>query len=687
MRARRALGVALSLSLALTAMLPGASSQAQPREPAASEPATEAPEPAAEPHAPAAEAPAPPPSAPPSDPTRGERMRDYHAALASRRLGSHLALRLSDVRERAAEGEELLRAGRVDEAVSRLSEMTEHPRFDAFAEDEAGRATTYLLGDALATAGAYDPARAYLRRVLATRNAWADRGTYARRAVRRLVEIALESQRLAAGLEDLRALPSDLPEETRGEVAYLTGRAKEAEGDPDGAIAAYARITQSSRFWAQATYLQGLIHVEKGRFRDGENLFCKVADPKRQSKTTPVFADAHYFAVRDLARLALGRVAHEQFRFDDARYYYYLVPRDSDRLAEALYEAATSRYEKKDYEGARELLDELRALGAHHPYEDEAWILDAYVDLAQCKFPDADKKLVTFIARYEPVRNAARRIEGDERGMQALLSAARSGSDAGAAEAGGATASPEAMRAIAALVRVDPAYGAVARKRAVLEREASGLRLAAAQLSDLQKNLATTGGVRAAIDDRETDEQRAGSVRAALDGLQRQIDDLEASRAAPERILPLKREYQALAARIEGAMAPGEAAAASSGSGKDLPDLLRADGAFAAGLAPNVEAARAAIARTESALARDALRRVDLRLSRLLRRARLGRIESVLGRKRALEVEIEAIGNGILPAGALDSLDAARYLQDNEEYWPFEGDDWPDEFVGDELAR
>ena len=49
----------------------------------------------------------------------------------------------------------------------------------------------------------------------------------------------------------------------------------------------------------------------------------------------PVFADERFFAVRDLARLALGRVAHEAGRFDDARYYYYLVPRDSDRLAEA----------------------------------------------------------------------------------------------------------------------------------------------------------------------------------------------------------------------------------------------------------------------------------------------------------------------------------------------------------------
>ena len=87
----------------------------------------------------------------------------------------------------------------------------------------------------------------------------------------------------------------------------------------------------------------------------------------------------------------------------------------------------------------------------------------------------------------------------------------------------------------------------------------------------------------------------------------------------------------------------------------------------------------------ETALAKDALRRLDLRLSRLLRRARLGRIESILGRKRALEVEVEAIRLGYLPQDAVDSLDAARFLEDNEEYWPFEGDDWPDEYVGSEI--
>ena len=91
--------------------------------------------------------------------------------------------------------------------------------------------------------------------------------------------------------------------------------------------------------------------------------------------------------------------------------------------------------------------------------------------------------------------------------------------------------------------------------------------------------------------------------------------------------------------------------------------------------------------RRRDGLARDALGRLERRLARLVRRARAGRIETVLGRKHALEAEVEALSRGFLPQGAVDSLDAARYLSDDEEYWPFDGEDWEDEYIGGEGLR
>ncbi|HEY3819422.1 MAG TPA: tetratricopeptide repeat protein [Polyangiaceae bacterium] len=664
----------LALSLAATTTW-AFGSGAQPRPPAA---------PPAPPPPPAA-APVPAPLAAPAtgDKLFADALRAYHTALLSRRLGQQ-DLRKEDVALRVAEGEQLMASGRVDEAIARLGELVEHPQFDLYIDTEDGRAATFRLGDALATAGLYTPARGYLRRVVEARGAWDGNATWARRAVRRLVDVALESEEYAIVFQDLAGVPASAPAEVRGEIAYMNGRAQEAAGNPDAAISVYATVPQVCRFWAQATYLAALIDVEKGNYKDGENLLCKVADPKRSASTTPVFADEKFFAVRDLARLGLGRIAHEQGRNDDARYYYYLVPRDSDRLAEALYEAATTRYEKKDYDGARELLDELAGLGVHHRYQDEAWVLDAWVDLARCRFADADKKLVTFLERYEPVRDAARRIAQNDVAMQRMLAAVRSGSDAGGAEIGGT--SPEVIRTIAALVRIDTAYDRVQRRRSVLEREASGLVNAVGAIGDMQRTLSTNGGVRPSAELGSDDVHKARDARDAIDGVEHQLADLESARAPAAQIAPLRQQLSELKARLaQGGGANASGSAGELPSGADLPDLLRADATRGVELQARIATVRRRLDDAETALAKDALRRLDLRLSRLLRRARLGRIESVLGRKRALEVEVEAIRLGYLPQDAVDSLDAARFLEDNEEYWPFEGDDWPDEYVGGEI--
>ncbi len=611
-------------------------------------------------------------------------MRAYHFALTQRRLSADRPILVEELRERVAQAEALVGADREEEGAALLIELVERPSFARVETSEVARAAIMLLGRALSKSGIHELARAYLRQVLALPGAWAEYAPYARRAVREIVEIGLRSEAYEAALEDLRAVPADAPAEVRGEVAYLTGRAKESQGQPGDAMNAYAQVPPTSRFWSQATYLSGLLEVEKGRWQSGESLFCKVADPKRQERTAPVFADATFFAVRDLARLALGRIAHEQSRFDDARYYYYLVPRDSERLAEALYESATTRYEKKDYDGARELLDDLSGLKTHHRYEDEARVLDAYLDLARCKFPEADAKLQTFLATYEPVRQAARKLGESRQGTELLLEAARG--KGGSVDSAKTSVRTEELQMVAALVRVDPGYREIARKRSVVERQRSGLQAARRVLADIERSLVAVGSLRpVAADDQET--TQADEAEAALSGLRRQIDDLEKSAPTSAVLASSRQQLAALEAQLGARKRVATTMRSPTERGTDLPGLIGADADEAAKLTQAMDAMGRDLDEAERAMAQDAIHRLDLRLSRLLRRARLGRIESVLGKKRALEVEIEAINAGYLPRDAVDSLDAARYLEDNEEYWPFEGDDWPDEFLGSEGLR
>ncbi len=638
--------------------------------------------PSAEPVADAA-APTPPGTYDDTADTRGEAMRAYQKALDEKKLAATSPLSIARLREELPVIEEKLSSGRRDEAIGDLVYLIESPRFEPFASSEEGRAALFLLGDALAGAGALQPARGYLTRLLK-----GDPGdTYYRRAVRSLVDAGLASDRPEVILKDLEAVPPSAPDELSGDVSYLRGRAAELAKKSDEALAAYAKVGEKSRFWAQATYLSGVIAVEKRDFKRGEQLFCKVADKKQTPKRAALFGGSEFFRVRDLARLGLGRVAHEQYRFDDARYYYYLVPNDSENITEALYETATTRYEAKDYDGARQALDDLQRLKVNHVYEDEAYILDSYVDLATCHFPQADKKLDAFIRRYEPVRDAARRIAKDGAATKFLVDSVREGADPASAGLG---VPDETARALGSLLRVDSGYGRAARRLSLLDHQLSGLRRSMGELDEASSKLSaqketkaqSQAGLSASPADKVT---RIESQIRELKRLLREAD--RTGKKGPDLEL-LAKELSALEVQAKAARASlSDMSNAPAAKGVDLPGLIAADRQLATELYQKSATLRLEAEKQQLDLARDALERLDSRLSRLLRRARLGRIETVLGKKRALEVEIQALSQGLLPQTIVDSLDAQRFLREDEEFWPFEGEDWEDEYVGGEGLR
>lgn len=612
--------------------------------------------------------------------TKAEALAAYQKAMESKQLAVSIPLSRARLQEELLRIEGMVVEGRHDEAIGDLVYLVESPRFGAFKESEEGKAARYLLGESLGRMGATQLSRGYLVPLLSGD----PNGTWTRRAARSLVDIGLNSDRPQVFVQDLEKLSPSAPEELRGDIAYLKGRSKEREGKPLEALAEFAKVSERSRFWAQATYVSGLLEVERGDLKKGEQLFCKVADPKLTPPHAALFGGSDFFRVRDLARLGLGRVAHEQYRFDDAQYYYYLVPRDSPHLPEALYETATTRYEAKDYDGAREYMDELKSLDVNHPYQDEAWLLDAYIDLATCHFPEADAKLNEFLKRYEPVRNAARRLVKDETGMRKLVEVVRVGGDPAAAGVG---ASKTTARALGALLRVDTRYNRATLRLARLDHQMRGLLMAMGDLDEAARRLAKPNEMRlqAAGPLGQADYDKIQRIEAQLSEVKRLIRDIKRSGGKPAELAELEKQAEALTVRVKAARSALSSEAAAGGAeGKDLAGLIAEDRARASKLYESSNQLRAKVETEQLALAKDALVRLDRRLSRLIARARLGRIETVLGKKRALEVEIEALSQGLLPQSIVDSLDAQRYLQDDEEYWPFEGEDWADEYVGGE---
>ena len=157
-------------------------------------------------------------------------------------------------------------------------------------------------------------------------------------------------------------------------------------------------------------------------------------------------------------------------------------------------------------------------------------------------------------------------------------------------------------------------------------------------------------------------------------------------RPLEQEIRGLSRRLAELEGRFRQAMgaAGGEGGGGGAASGDDFEALLSGDIEMARRLPSRVEATRGRMVDAANETAIASLQTLRRRLGASLRRARIGRIDAVMGSKRRIEIQIESLAAGRFPPELQDPLAIQGLLRDDEEYWPFEGEYWQDEFEEDE---
>ncbi len=604
----------------------------------------------------------------------------YLQALGQARLAPAQTSTVAQLRALLAQAERLYVDGNYDQAAILLLEAVESPRFAAFHDFEEYAAAEHMAGSALLRLGALETARVYLERAV-------DRGprsAYYGPSVRAYVDVALRLGDLQAAEQWLAKREAAMTPDARGELDYLRARGRYDAGKTAEAATFFERIDKRSRFYANAQYFLGVIAARAKRYHRAEQRFCAVATQGVEDHYS-FYVDDRFFAVQDLARLALGRTAHEQGRGDDAFYYYFQVPQDSPRLAQALFEAAYSSYEAKDNDTALDLLDQLEHRFPDSPFVDEAGILRGYVSLARCDFEQADRHFSAFGRHFEPlVAEIGRLLQNPVRrdDLYAELVAAKAGKRPRDA----------ARRTLLALLRVDPEFYRLQADLRDLDAEAARDGRLADAFSALLVRL--QGGDRphtAAPEPRDAErdglERDLGLAVASVRGLGEQLDALRAAgapagqvKAREQELAVLAQRVQALQERARSLLPRGPAAQDTAASGPGLAVLLASDAAFARALPRRSAEVRARLALAASRRAEQALRELRVRLDGMVRRARIGRIDAVMGSKRRIEQQIESLAAGRFPAELHDPLAVQGLLNDDEEYWPFEGEDWPDEY-------
>jgi len=627
----------------------------------------------------------------------GSELESYFQALTARRLISPETgsdVRLRDVVRRA---EDFYLDERYDDAALLLFEVAESPRFADFVDLPEFRGAEYMLAGALQQLGAHQTAQRYLDRILRR----GSEDPYFAPAMRRMVDVALESGDIAGTARRVNEMQlTGLSEDSQNELRYLEARARFDVGSNQEAEQLLAQITVRSRFYASAQYLRGAIATRARDWHTAENHFCTIARQGDRDQFT-FYVDWRFFEVKDLARLALGRVAHETQRPEDAFYYYFQVPADSEHVPEALFEAAYAAYEGNDNETAIDLVDQLDTRFPTSPYVDEAAVLRGYIHLSRCEFEQANLLFQRFAVRFAPVLGEVEQVlDNPARAAgvyEELLEEERRADERRRTDTAtpDQSATPTARQLLMALLRVDPTFYELHRDVRTLD----GLSARAGRvISDLEALAARVHGgesVRAASatveepDEATSLTQDVEAARAVLTGLTEQVDAMRRARAPREQVQPVEAELRQLGERVRGleaqireASSGGAVEAEDLGSAPrgDLDALLRADVRNARHLPTRVRAVRAKLVEAANGAALAALRQLRSRLGGLLRRARIGRIDAVMGSKRRIEIQIESLAAGRFPPELMDPLRVQGLLRDDEEYWPFEGEFWPDEY-------
>lgn len=548
---------------------------------------------------------------------------------------------LERVRAMLAAAEDDLATGNPQVATTRLFLIVESPRYASFAYAPEYQNAEFALGRALLRSGAYTSAQRYFVRVLRK----GPKAPYFAPAYRGMVDVALETREQIALLAALDAVKAELgdgaalPRDSAAEHAYLAGKVAYEAGDLATAEARFSDVDRQSRFFAAALYFRGLAHTRAGHFAAARRSLCEIVEQADKDRFS-FFIDGRYYAIKDLAYLALGRIAHEQGKYDDAYYFYFRVPEDSERLPEALFEASWSMFQKGEYEAAGAFIEQFDRSFPRSPLAPDVLLLHAMIDLKSCQFDRVRSELEELVKTYRPIQQQVAELIRDPGRRAALYRRLLS------KEQLGAQRDP-----IIELLKIDPRFYRFYGDILALDREAGLLPGEIAVWDELTAK--TTGGAKG------TEATEVAQLRQQVEGLQ------PLAKGDPE----MEDRVSDLLAQVRRA---GRTVSAQGPYAKEA--------AATQALVGESRKLRARLVAAASAIAERALVDLDQRLREMLRQTRLTQIDALIGKKKKLEIEIANLREGRYPPDMFAKLALEGLMGDDEEYWPFEGEYWSDEY-------
>lgn len=320
-----------------------------------------------------------------------------------------------DPTKMVTDGELHLRTKQYSAAIDELSKVIEL-RAQGKASEAVEADAHFLLGQAYFATGELYSARRHFEKVTdhAEDPSYAGLGG---RAASRLVDIALQAQRLETLPDVLARVDRMLARSTTDALLYARAKALFAMGRYDEARAQSEKVTGPTLYAQRASYLRGTALMKEAQAKVPADVPNATPDFKTaiaafEQATVPAKDEGDETGdaqrITALSWLAIGRLQYEANRDTSAITAYQKVSRTSEYFSIALFELAWAYVRLGDYERAQRSLEALTILDPGLIDGADAELLRADLLLRSGKFALAQEAYEAARKKYEPLREQVR---------------------------------------------------------------------------------------------------------------------------------------------------------------------------------------------------------------------------------------------------------------------------------------
>ncbi len=509
----------------------------------------------------------------------------------------------------------------------------------------------YYLAGALIERGSYQWAKNILLKLLSRK----PRSLFRLPALSKFTQLILMSghHEYLNDMKNVLQNNSDLNE--KNALLYLEGKILADVGSLQEAEKILISVPRSDRFYAAAQYVLGVIALERNQLDTALGRFCSVVD--NQADIT--WADTEHARmifflsekspeIIDNAWLALGRLRHKKGWYAASIEAYRHIEPHSPLYEAARYESAWSLARLGENKAAGRILNWF--LEKNEPRYDwpEATLLLGRVLLAECRFDEAAGVFAGLIDDLD-------RAPGSRQAKTAV-----------------APSLQESQVSDIDRLNTQIVHQVLQTHQMLIHQQSESKTVAMTHhlvnlINSVYANLRTAEVLTSMLADQ------------ALSTFQTRPESVPIRQLGIETEKLTGKIQASLSSLLHGLGSVSNNDLQADMHGDALAAYLNAERHNLMQYYKKIDRLQEAAKKTRKAAGEIRNENISKKISGWIRAARIGEIDAMLAKKQAVEVEIQNLALGLYPYSALKDLAESGMLIETMEYWPYEGEQWPDE--------